>query len=182
MRFKRRCRGGSSPEQLDSSRSQIIKGEITMDYTVIVQVRHQFGNEDIDVGVFAGEQFDFSFDCPKVESGQVAILLFQGFRVGEEQTLEINGTEVPGGIPAGPLSGGLTSFAGSDHHAHSYFSPPFGWSAYSMLVGPGVLRETGNVMHVASRDGAEFVIDNVVLFFKTRSGRIPPVLDPVFNQ
>jgi hypothetical protein len=74
-----------------------------MDYTVIVQVRHQFGNDDIDVGVFAGEQFDFSFNCPKVDASQVAILLFQGFRVGEEQTLETMGRKFPVGFPADRL-------------------------------------------------------------------------------
>jgi hypothetical protein len=51
-----------------------------------------------------------------------------------------------------------------------------------MFVGPGVLSEANNFMHVASCGGAEFVIDNVVIFYKTRVGRIPPVLDPVLTQ
>ena len=153
-----------------------------MEYTVIVQVRHQFGDDDIDVGVFAGREKEFIFDCPNVDAGQVAILLFQGLRVTSEQTLEINSIEVPGGIPPGPIAFGFTNQAGSDHHAHGFGSQSFGWSAYSMLVSPGVLRATGNVMKVASREDVDFVIDNVVLLFKTRSGRIPPVLDPVFTQ
>jgi hypothetical protein len=153
-----------------------------MDYTVIVQVRNQFGDDDLDVGVFAGREKEFTFDCPNVDAGQVAILLFQGLRVASEQTLEINGVVVQGGIPAGPIAVGFTDQSGSDHHRHGFGSQSFGWSAYSMLVGPGVLRASGNVMRVASRDDVDFLIDNVVLFFKTRSGRIPPVLDPVATR
>ena len=37
-----------------------------------------------------------------------------------------------------------------------------------MLVGPNVLRNSNNVMHVASRGETEFVIDNVVLLYKVR--------------
>jgi hypothetical protein len=153
-----------------------------MDYTVIVQVRHQFGDDDLDVGVFAGQEKEFTFDCPNVDAGQVAVLLFQGLRVLQEQTLEINGVEVPGGIPVGPIAFGFTNQAGADHHAHGFGSQSFGWSAYSMLVSPGVLRATGNVMRIAAREAVDFVIDNVVLFFKTRSGRIPPVRDAVLTQ
>lgn len=145
-----------------------------MDYAVIVQVRHQFGNEDLDIGVFVGQEQEFSFNCPGIDAGQPAVLLFQGQRVGEEQTLEINGATVFGGIPSGPVVGGATSVEGTGaaRHRHSFISSSFGWSAYTMLVGPHVLKASDNVMRVASRESAEFVIDNVVLLYKTRTGGI----------
>jgi hypothetical protein len=52
------------------------------------------------------------------------------------------------------------------------------WNTHSLLVEPGVLAEN-NVLHIESaRDTTDsyhddFIIDNVVIWFKTRSGRIP---------
>jgi hypothetical protein len=142
-----------------------------MNYTVIVEVRQQFGDQDLDIGVFAGQQKSFAFDCPNVDRGQTAVLVFQGQRVGREQTLQVNGVDVSGGIPPGPLAAGFTEPAGSTAstaHRHAFSGPSFGWSAYVMLVRPNVLREAGNVLRVASQESTEFVIDNVAVFFKTR--------------
>jgi len=144
-----------------------------MDYSIIVNVRNQFGNEDLNIGAFAGGEKEFSFGCPDVDASQPAVLLFQGQQVGREQTLEINGSAISGGIPLGPVSSGFTSQGGSDlsdQHTHAFAGLSYGWSGYVMLVGPNVLTNSNNVMRVASRGETEFVIDNVVLLYKTRSG------------
>jgi hypothetical protein len=137
-----------------------------MDYTVIVQVRAQFGDKDLDIGVFHGEESEWVFDCPNVDATQTAVLFLQGHQVGQEQTLEINGSGLSGGLPAGPIAAGLTESIGSNH-VHGFSGKSFGWSAYVMLVSPNVLRSSNNVMRVASRERTEFVIDNVVVFYKT---------------
>jgi hypothetical protein len=140
-----------------------------MDYTIIVHVRNQFGNQDLNIGVFAGEEKEFSFDCPDVDASQRAVLIFQGQMVGRQQTLEINASAISGGIPGGDVRGG-TDVGGSDHHIHTITGLSLGWSGYVMLVSPNVLWNSNNVMRVASRGETEFVIDNVVLLYKTRSG------------
>jgi hypothetical protein len=131
-------------------------------------VRHQFGNEDLNIGVFSGEEAEFSFDCPNVSANDEDVLLFQGNRVGQEQTLKINGSIVFGGIPSGPIAAGFVGPGGSDHHTHGFGSPSFGWSGYVMLVSPNVLRNSNNLIRAASRGSAEFIIDNMVLFYRTR--------------
>ena len=53
------------------------------------------------------------------------------------------------------------------------------WAGQVLLVSPNVLRATGNVLHVESRtdsgstsgDIDDFVIDNVVVFYKTVAAR-----------
>jgi hypothetical protein len=149
---------------------------MALDFTVVVNVRHQFGNNDGNIGVFAGRQRDFTFDCPGASAEQ-AILLFQSLSVGEEQLLQINGTTVFGGVPATDVIGGFTTGlpVGStsvEPHGHDVRAISFGWTANVLLVNPGTLREDNNVLHVES-SGDEFVIDNVVVLYKVRSGRFP---------
>jgi hypothetical protein len=141
-----------------------------MNFTVIVEVRHQFGNDDLNIGVYSGQEASFPFNCPNVDTSQTAVLLFQGQQVSIEHVLEINGTAVAGGIPPGPIAAGFTSTTSA--HAHTAAFPSFGWSGFVMLVHSNVLRTSNNVMRVASSGGAEFVIDNVVILYKTRMGPI----------
>ncbi|MDQ4024205.1 MAG: hypothetical protein M3217_01770 [Actinomycetota bacterium] len=137
------------------------------DFTVIINVRQHFGNEPGRLpGAFAGANKEFPFLCPNVDPTQEAVLLFQTLDVEHEKNfIAINdptGTsgdpEVFGGIPV--------SRSDSD------------WNGNVMLVRPGVLRES-NILRLGARDSRgglgglsgdvdEFVIDNVVVFFKTR--------------
>ena len=132
------------------------------DFTVIVSVRHHFGNEPgLHPGVFAGANKEFPFDCPGVDPSKEAVLLFQALDVDNVTNfIDINGTplsepSVSGGIP-------LTQSARD-------------WNGNVMLVRPNVLREN-NTLRIGARDDRgsllgnldDFVIDNVVIFFKTR--------------
>jgi hypothetical protein len=42
-----------------------------------------------------------------------------------------------------------------------------GWVGNVLIINPGVLKSSGNVLRIAS-NGEEFVIDNVVVVYKTR--------------
>jgi hypothetical protein len=129
-----------------------------MNYTVIANVRQHFGNEsDFLPGVFVGQRKDFSFDCPSVNQSEVAVLMFQSLHVSHARNVfQINGEAVFGDLPT----------TADDTEA---------WAGQVLLVSPNVLRRTGNVLHVESRtdsggtsgDIDDFVVDNVVLFYKT---------------
>lgn len=137
------------------------------DFTVIVNVRHHFGDvQGSQPGVFAGANKEFPFLCPNVDPAQEAVLLFQTLGVDYEKNfIAINSTgttgpQVFGGIPV--------SRSDTD------------WNGNVMLVQPGVLQES-NVLRLGARDEQgsllgdmdNFVIDNVVIFFKTRSRTRP---------
>lgn len=165
-------------------------------FTVITHVRQHFGNKSdtfsqfpfsttiddfvgglapsgVGSAPFVGATKDFAFDCPRVNRGATAVLMFQSLGVQHEgNVLEINPDTVPqpsvfGGIPVIPNAPGTLPT----------------WSANVMLVRPTVLRETGNVLRIASRPlrgapGAElddFVIDNIVLMYTERDGSVGPV-------
>lgn len=123
-----------------------------LDFTVIVTVRQRFGdaNQD-DFGQetdapFVGQQKDFSFGCPNVDRTQQAILLFQSQGANVPQSMEINGRIVFGGIPS------------------SVELRPCPFS--SGTVRAGAIGSSGNIDN--------FVIDNVVIVFKTRQlGPLP---------
>jgi hypothetical protein len=132
------------------------------DFTVIVNVRHHFGNEPGSLpGAFAGTNKEFPFSCPNVDPTREAVLLFQTLGVHHDKNfIDINGTatsepSVYGGIPV--------SESERD------------WNGNVMLVRSNVLRQD-NVLRVGARDSRgsilgnldDFVIDNVVIFFKTR--------------
>jgi hypothetical protein len=129
-----------------------------MNYTIIANVRQHFGNEpDFLPGAFVGQKKDFSFDCPSVDQSEVAVLMFQSLHVSTTRNVfTINGEAVFGDLPT----------TTDDKEA---------WAGQVLLVSPNVLRRTSNVLHVESRTGSggtsgdidDFVIDNVVLFYKT---------------
>jgi hypothetical protein len=81
---------------------------MALNFTIVVHVRHQFGVVDQDIGVFAGLEHSFPFDCPSVSSDH-ALLLFQSLGVGQEQTLETNGVPVFGGVPVTDAVRGVTA-------------------------------------------------------------------------
>jgi hypothetical protein len=133
-----------------------------MNYMVIDPVRQHFGNEpDFLPGQFVGQQKDFPFDCPSIDRSQAAVLMFQSLHVSNTRNVfEINGQTVFGDLPT----------TADDRDA---------WAGQVLLVSPNVLRATGNVLHVESRtdsgstsgDIDDFVIDNVVVFYKTVAAR-----------
>jgi hypothetical protein len=140
------------------------------DFTVIIEVRHHFGDDpDALPGVFAGRNSAFEFQCPGVDSSKPAVLMFETLDVDHGNNfIAINSTgatpfgfpEVYGGIPV--------SQSKRD------------WNANIMLVRRDVLRES-NILRLGARDKQgglgglngkvdDFVIDNVVILYKTRRG------------
>jgi hypothetical protein len=101
-----------------------------LNFTIVVHVRHQFGAVDQDIGVFAGLEHSFPFDCPSVSSDH-ALLLFQSLGVGQEQTLETNGVPVFGGVPATDVVRGVTAGVppefGVPNHGHQLLAGSLGW-------------------------------------------------------
>lgn len=168
-----------------------------MDFTVISAVRQRFGDSNvIDSGHPAGGEFpleqeapfvgqskDFQFSCPKVDSGQMAVLQFESLAVtaggqypfspafsGKRNIIRVNGVDIPGGITNAPYVEAVERIW--------HF-----WKTHSLLVPANVLRNDGNVLHIESIQipisGGftfdNFIIDNVIVLFKTR---IDGVLDP----
>jgi hypothetical protein len=144
---------------------------MALDFTVVITVRQRFGDNDIeDVGLeteapFVGSQKDFEFHCPNVDSRQQAVLLFQCMGTNAQQSMEINGQQIFGGIPA----------------AFDFLTTPTQeirtraeWNGNVMLIQPGVLREN-NVLRIRAGELSngnldDFIIDNLVVMFKTRPG------------
>lgn len=159
---------------------------MALDFTVIVNVRQRFGNnEPEELGLeteapFVGQQKDFPFQCPHVDRGQSAVLLFQSQGVTVAQNMEINGHHIFGGIPTSVDVDNITVPPFNQNVPHLLRLLFAQWNGNVMLVHPGVLQEN-NVLRVSTRDAGDdrglddFVIDNVVVFFKTRSAG---VLDP----
>ena len=168
-------------------------------YTVIIRVRQHFGDKPntfsqfpfgVTIDDFAGASLpsaagsapfvgatkDYAFDCPDVHSGLESVLMFQTLGVQHEaNVIEIN----PGSAPQPSVFGGIPVIPAQPGALPT-------WSANVLLVGPGILTQTGNVLRIASRPLAgsgsseldDFVIDNVVLLYKTRtrpSIRLPRV-------
>jgi hypothetical protein len=168
---------------------------MAMDFAVIVHVRHQFGRDDIDIGVYAGRERSWTFDCPDVSAAAHAILLFQVASVDTAHSLSVNGFNVAGGIPAGEnfLVSTAVAFTGAaslPQHAHSLpdggstgitGNPPTieqghahvvpfgsGWSGRVMIVPAGVLLPQGNTLTVTTTTGEMFLLDNVVILYRTK--------------
>jgi len=116
---------------------------MALDFTVVITVRQRFGDNDIeDTGLetdapFVGAEKDFEFHCPNVDSRQQALLLFQCMGTNGQQSMEINGRPIFGGIPAATEL--LTLPSGIVSHAQ--------WNGNVMLIEPGVLRED-NVLRI----------------------------------
>lgn len=127
-----------------------------MDYTVIIRAGVHFGDEASSLpGFFVGDGEDFEFDCPGIDPSQEAVLTFQALGVDSlKNVFRINDKVVYGGLPS---------------------SRSQGWAAQTLLVNPGTLRARGNVLRIEARtsggqssgDIDDFVIDNLVLFYKT---------------
>ena len=130
-------------------------------FTVILFSRQQFGPDQgkfdsVEPQVaFAGLSKDFSFDCPNVDSGETAVLMFQSLGVGSKATVfQINGVDVYGGLPV------ANNWDPTGLRA-------LNWSGNIMLVESNHrLKNAGNVLHVEST-GLDFIIDNVVITYKT---------------
>jgi hypothetical protein len=147
---------------------------MAVDYTIIQPVRQRFGDADFGgweenqvelEAPFVGRSKDFPFSCPNVDAGQMAVLQFESFGLSSRSNvIEVNGFAVPGGLtPGAPL---LTPYDLASF-----------WKAHSLLVPANVLADQ-NVLHIDSVDLLDdednldnFIVDNVVIFFKTR-GRV----------
>ena len=132
-------------------------------FTIVLFQRQHFGARagtfnDVEPNVpFAGRSKSFVFDCPHVEAREPAYLMFQARDVDHPRNIfEVNGLGVFGGLPVSPARDS--------------------WNGNVLLVEPRhQLRATGNVLRVESRDGRgttggsidDFIIDNVVLVYKT---------------
>jgi hypothetical protein len=157
-----------------------------MDFVVIIRVRQRFGSSDNPDGMeqgapFVGESREYEFSCPNVDSSSESSLLFQAQHVMHSQNrVFINGVGIFGGVPpSGFFSQTIVPLEGN----------PIGpiieglWSAQNLIIQPNTLRYEGNILRIEARtsDGStsgdmpNFIIDNVVLFFRTRPTR------PVFE-
>ena len=143
---------------------------MALDFTVVITVRQRFGDNDVeDVGLeteapFVGQEKQFEFRCPNVDTRQQAILLFQCMGAELQQSLEINGQEIFGGIPAAFEIATLPNQVVARAQ----------WNGNVMLIQPGVLRED-NVLQIRAGDLGDgniddFIIDNLVVVFKTKPG------------
>jgi hypothetical protein len=103
----------------------------------------------------------------------MAVLKFLSLGISNDgNLLQINGTPLAGGISAGPQFIGITP------------KIPL-WNAHSLLVDANVLNEE-NVLRVEAttdyfRNYDDFIIDNIVIFFKTRISTGPaggPIVEP----
>jgi hypothetical protein len=159
---------------------------MAVDYTVIQPVRQRFGDPqfpdttDLEFPVeleapFVGYAKEFPFSCPNVDSSQMAVLQLESLGLsargrGTEEyhrsnILMINGTDVPGGLTPGAMT-----YMEADDLWMPY------WKAHCLLVPAGVLKEE-SILYVESVKFStgpgisydNFIIDNVVLFFKTRT-------------
>lgn len=141
-------------------------------YVVILPQRRHFGDKqslfgdatfiDPDGSIFDGE---FIFDCPNIDRGQTAVLMFQARDVDHEKnTFRINNQTVFGGLPKSPARENAKDS---------------GWNSHVLLVSPvrHSLGDFSNRLMIVSRDSDggingnrdDFVVDNIVLFYKTRS-------------
>jgi len=144
---------------------------MALDFTVIITVRQRFGDSDADdidqetEAPFVGAEKSYDFQCPNVDPRQQAILLFQCQGANVQQSLEINGQQIFGGIPSSvelvTIPDPLVLLARAQ------------WNGNIMLIHEGVLREN-NVLRIRAaelEDGLDnFIVDNLVVVFKTRPG------------
>ncbi len=145
-------------QRIRDTLSPYLPGREPMDYTVIVNERHHFGNEPQFLpGVFAGPSQCFDFECPGIDPGQRAVLMFESLHVTTPKNIfTINDKTIFGGLPT----------TVQDKQA---------WTGNVMLVEAGTLSPRGNSLCVQalnssgqpSGDIDDFVIDNVVLLYKT---------------
>ena len=167
---------------------------MAIDFTLVIDTRHQFGPSDTNNGTWVGNAEEFGFDCPGRDASSQAILLFQSYSVGAQQVLRVNGVAVWGGVPTtddfslvmsppvptvndqhrhslpGGDQTGTPIFSSSDSHRHDVWISSFGWTGNVLLIAAGALTDSGNVLRVES-SGDNFVIDNVVVVYKLEPPR-----------
>lgn len=145
---------------------------MALDFTVVFSVRQRFGdtkNDDLGLETeapFVGADKEYPFSCPGVDPSQQAILLFQCSGANAQESMEINGQQIFGGIPASVAP--FIPPPGSS--AQSIFLAQ--WNGNVMLVHPGVLQ-VNSVLRIRAKDLGDgnldnFIIDNVVVVFKTQ--------------
>jgi hypothetical protein len=135
---------------------------MSADFTIVTPVRQGFGNEpgylkSIEPNVpFVGPTKDFTFPCPNVNPNEAAVLMFQSRDVDSSKNIiTINDSPVAGGIPVSPNKDT--------------------WNGNVMLITAGVLKAS-NELHIESRNNSgggggdidDFILDNVVVMYKTR--------------
>ena len=128
------------------------------DFTVIIAVRQHFGNRaGSRPGAFVGNEKRYAFDCPNVDPDTWAVLMFETLDVDHElNAFEVNGHAIAGGIPKSPSRNA--------------------WNGNVVLINPNWLKEHGNELYIGSlnsegtlsRDIDDFVMDNVVVLYKTK--------------
>lgn len=138
---------------------------MSADFTIVISVRQGFGNEpgylnSIEPDVpFVGPTKDFTFSCPNVNPNEAAVLMFQSRDVDSSRNIiTINGSNVFGGIPVSPNKDT--------------------WNGNVMLIAAGILRASGNELHIEARNTSgggggdidDFILDNVVVFFHCTRG------------
>ena len=139
------------------------------EFTVIFFQRQHFGDEPNffnflgpHVPPFVGLTKDFQFNCPDINPRETAVLMFQSLGVvAQTNVLQINGVDVFGGLPV----------ADAELHAHREGGVTVlkanTWSANIMLLETRhELKAVDNILHVES-GGNDFIIDNVVILYKT---------------
>lgn len=150
---------------------------MSVDFVVVFSVRQRFGDaQDDDFGLeveapFVGAEKEFSFQCPRVNSNEQSILLFQSQGVNVRQQMQINGEEIFGGIPT---SIDLAPLHIADNPIQSVFLRFASWKGNVMLIHPGVLRES-NVLRIRANIAGSgnldnFILDNCIVIFKTHVG------------
>jgi hypothetical protein len=150
--------------RLDEASSSVRRITMSTDFTTVMAQRQHFGNEQGSFNnvepkvMFAGPTKDFAFNCPNVNSGETAFLMFQSRDVDHQRNIfRVNGVDIFGGLPASPSKdtwNGNILLIASRHH----------------------LKAANNVLDVESRNGSggggsdidDFIIDNVVIVYKTR--------------
>ncbi len=151
------------------------------DFTVVQSVRQEFGNGlanefPLEQPVLkAGLAKNFPFACPGVDSGQEGVLQFETLGVSagrflrDRNVLRINGFDVPGAITPGPLQPRSDNTTGERI-----------WKSHCLTIPANILR-TQNVLRIEAielvsgpiRVPDRFLVDNIVVFFKTRNTPTP---------
>jgi hypothetical protein len=153
---------------------------MAMNFTIILFQRQHFGDEPDhfdflgpNVPPFVGSTKDFSFNCPNVNPRETAVLMFQSLGVvAPTNVLQINGIDVFGGLPVADLE--PHAHIGQEERVQLLKAQT--WSGNIMLVEPRhKLKAADNIMHIESR-GNDFIIDNVVIVYKTVDRQTPPIV------
>jgi hypothetical protein len=135
---------------------------MSAEFTIVISKLEGFGNEpgylkglEPDVRSVLPTK-DFTFPCPNVNPNEAAVLMFQSRDVDfSKNIITINKTAVVGGIPVSPNKDT--------------------WNGNVMLIAAGVLKAS-NELHIESRNDSgsgggdidDFILDNVVVMYKTR--------------